>query len=124
MIWGACCAVTSFMPGSLAGVGFRAVLQVDEGHDHPGPGSVGGGIGEAGGELLDMAAQLGQRRIGEPEGAEALGSTWSYLDITALGRQEEWEDSPEGSPQTSPYAWWNYHDAYGKTPNRGPLVTA
>ena len=49
-------------------------------------------------------------------GAEAMGSTWSYLDITALGRQEEWEDSPEGYPQTSPYAWWNYHDAYGKTP--------
>jgi len=44
--------------------------------------------------------------------AEALGTTWSYLDITALGRQEEWEDSPEGYPQTPPYQWWNYHDAY------------
>src|SRR5262245_24282802 len=48
-------------------------------------------------------------------GDEAMGSTWSYLDLTALGRQEEWEDSPEGHPQTPPYAWWNYHDAYGKT---------
>ena len=37
-----------------------------------------------------------------------MGSTWSYLDITALGRQEEWEDSPEGYPQTPPYGWWNY----------------
>jgi predicted dithiol-disulfide oxidoreductase (DUF899 family) len=46
-------------------------------------------------------------------GDEAMGSTWAYLDITALGRQEEWEDSPEGYPQTAPYAWWNYHDAYG-----------
>jgi predicted dithiol-disulfide oxidoreductase (DUF899 family) len=45
-------------------------------------------------------------------GDEAMGSTWSYLDITALGRQEEWEDSPEGYPQTPPYQWWNYHDAY------------
>jgi predicted dithiol-disulfide oxidoreductase (DUF899 family) len=45
-------------------------------------------------------------------GDEAMGSTWSYLDITALGRQEEWEDSPEGYPQTEPYQWWNYHDAY------------
>jgi predicted dithiol-disulfide oxidoreductase (DUF899 family) len=43
-------------------------------------------------------------------GDEALGSTWSYLDITALGRQEEWEDSPEGYPQTPPYRWWRYHD--------------
>jgi predicted dithiol-disulfide oxidoreductase (DUF899 family) len=45
-------------------------------------------------------------------GDEAMGSTWSYLDITALGRQEEWEDSPEGTPQTKPYAWWNLHDEY------------
>jgi predicted dithiol-disulfide oxidoreductase (DUF899 family) len=45
-------------------------------------------------------------------GDEAMGSTWSYLDITALGRQEEWEDSPEGYPQTPPYAWWNLHDEY------------
>lgn len=47
-------------------------------------------------------------------GAETLGATWSFLDIPALGRQEEWEDSPDGCPQTPPYAWWNYHDAYGE----------
>jgi predicted dithiol-disulfide oxidoreductase (DUF899 family) len=46
-------------------------------------------------------------------GDEAMGGTWSYLDLTALGRQEEWEDSPEGSPQTRPYQWWNLHDEYG-----------
>jgi predicted dithiol-disulfide oxidoreductase (DUF899 family) len=45
-------------------------------------------------------------------GDEAMGSTWSYLDITALGRQEEWEDSPEGYPQTPPYGWWRRHDEY------------
>jgi len=49
----------------------------------------------------------------DSRGDEHMGSTWSYLDITALGRQEEWEDSPEGHPQTPPYQWWNYHDAYG-----------
>ena len=48
-------------------------------------------------------------------GDEAMGSTWNFLDITALGRQEEWEDSPEGYPQTPPYKWWNWHDAYGDT---------
>ena len=47
-------------------------------------------------------------------GDEALGGTWSYLDLTALGRQEEWEDSPEGYPQTPPYEWWNWHDSYDK----------
>ena len=37
-------------------------------------------------------------------GDEALGGTWSYLDMTALGRQELWEDSPEGYPDTAPYS--------------------
>jgi predicted dithiol-disulfide oxidoreductase (DUF899 family) len=45
-------------------------------------------------------------------GDEGMGTTWSYLDITALGRQEIWEDSPEGYPQTQAYAWWNRHDEY------------
>jgi predicted dithiol-disulfide oxidoreductase (DUF899 family) len=46
-------------------------------------------------------------------GDEQMGSTWNYLDITPLGRQEKWEDSPEGYPRTEPYKWWNWHDAYG-----------
>ncbi len=45
-------------------------------------------------------------------GDEGLGTTWSYLDMTALGRQEEWEDSPEGHPQSAPYEWWRRHDEY------------
>jgi predicted dithiol-disulfide oxidoreductase (DUF899 family) len=49
----------------------------------------------------------------DARGDEQMGNTWNYLDITALGRQEEWEDSPDGYPQTAPYGWWNYHDAYG-----------
>src|SRR5207248_3793361 len=28
-------------------------------------------------------------------GVAAMGSTWCYLNVTALGRQEEWEDSPQ-----------------------------
>ncbi len=45
-------------------------------------------------------------------GDEAMGTVWSYLDMTALGRQESWEDSPEGYPQTRPYKWWNWHELY------------
>ena len=45
-------------------------------------------------------------------GDEAMGTVWSYLDMTALGRQEIWEDSPEGYPQSRPYKWWNWHDSY------------
>lgn len=46
-------------------------------------------------------------------GVEALGSVWTFLDLTPLGRQETWEDSPEGWPQTPPYEWWRLHDEYG-----------
>jgi len=45
-------------------------------------------------------------------GDEAMGTVWSYLDMTALGRQEIWEVSPEGYPQSRPYKWWNWHDLY------------
>jgi predicted dithiol-disulfide oxidoreductase (DUF899 family) len=45
-------------------------------------------------------------------GVEALGSVWSFLDLTPLGRQEEWEDSPAGYPQSKPYDWWRRHDEY------------
>jgi predicted dithiol-disulfide oxidoreductase (DUF899 family) len=45
-------------------------------------------------------------------GDETMGPTWAYLDITALGRQEEWEDSPQGYPQTPTYKWVNWNDNY------------
>ncbi len=31
-------------------------------------------------------------------GVEALGSLWTFLDLTPLGRQENWEDSPKARP--------------------------
>jgi predicted dithiol-disulfide oxidoreductase (DUF899 family) len=40
------------------------------------------------------------------------GIDFNLLDLTPLGRQEEWEDSPDGWPQTTPYAWWRLHDEY------------
>jgi predicted dithiol-disulfide oxidoreductase (DUF899 family) len=45
-------------------------------------------------------------------GVEALGSVWTFLDLTPLGRQEEWEDTPPGRPRTPPYTWWRLHDEY------------
>ncbi|MDP9189931.1 MAG: DUF899 domain-containing protein [Actinomycetota bacterium] len=60
------------------------------------------------------ADQIFRTYVVDKRGDEAMGSTWSYLDLTALGRQEEWEDSPEGYPQTPAYQWWNYHDQYGE----------
>ena len=48
-------------------------------------------------------------------GVETLGTLWSFLDRTAYGRRERWEDSPDGWPQTDPYAWWRLHDEYVAT---------
>jgi predicted dithiol-disulfide oxidoreductase (DUF899 family) len=48
----------------------------------------------------------------DARGDEAMGTTWNYLDATPLGRQEAWEDSPDGYPQTPPYQWWRWHDEY------------
>ncbi|HEX4200617.1 MAG TPA: DUF899 family protein [Chthoniobacterales bacterium] len=46
-------------------------------------------------------------------GYESLGSVWSFLDLTPFGRQETWEDTPPGRPQTPPYVWWRRHNEYG-----------
>ena len=46
-------------------------------------------------------------------GVEALGSVWTFLDLTPMGRQEEWEDTPTGRPQGPKYEWWRLHDEYG-----------
>lgn len=45
-------------------------------------------------------------------GVEYLGSSFTYLDLTPMGRQELWEDSPAGVPQSAPYQWWRLHDNY------------
>jgi predicted dithiol-disulfide oxidoreductase (DUF899 family) len=57
-------------------------------------------------------------------GDEGMGSVWSYLALTALGRQENWEDSPAGYPQTKPYEWWNWHDEYGADASPNPKWVA
>ncbi|MBA4066836.1 MAG: DUF899 domain-containing protein [Isosphaera sp.] len=52
-------------------------------------------------------------------GTESIGTVWSLLDVTPLGRQEKWQDAPEGRPQGEPYSWWRRHDEYGKAPGCG-----
>ena len=45
-------------------------------------------------------------------GVELILGVFDYLDFQPLGRQETWEDSPEGWPQTPTYDWWRHHDRY------------
>lgn len=46
-------------------------------------------------------------------GGELFDTNFRLLDLTPYGRQETWEDSPEGWPQSPPYRWWRLHDEYG-----------
>lgn len=39
-------------------------------------------------------------------GAEQLTHTFPLIDLLPWGRQEDWQDSPEGWPQTPAYAGW------------------
>jgi predicted dithiol-disulfide oxidoreductase (DUF899 family) len=45
-------------------------------------------------------------------GVDRLRLDFNLLDLTPYGRQEEWEDSPEGWPQTETMGWLRLHDEY------------
>ena len=45
-------------------------------------------------------------------GEEPFMVVFDLLDITLYGRQETWEDSPEGSPQQPPYECMRLADSY------------
>ena len=45
-------------------------------------------------------------------GGEVFDTNFRLLDLTPYGRQEDWEDSPPGWPQSKPYIWWRLHDEY------------
>ncbi len=48
-------------------------------------------------------------------GLDPLFHTYTLLDLTPYGRQESWEDSPEGWPQTPTYpGWMLHHDKYAE----------
>jgi predicted dithiol-disulfide oxidoreductase (DUF899 family) len=49
-------------------------------------------------------------------GVEGL-SALALVDMAPYGRQEEWEDSPEGWPQVPAYTMGNYHDSYPPEPS-------
>ena len=59
-------------------------------------------------------------------GVEAIMGSLKLLDMTAYGRQEVWEDSPEGWPQGPTYAGWRRDGrpvAQWTRPGRGRVVS-
>jgi predicted dithiol-disulfide oxidoreductase (DUF899 family) len=81
-------------------------------------GSFNADFGVTGGFGLNVIYRDGQdvyrTHFTTGRGVEALGTVWTLLDLTPLGRQETWEDAPTGTPQTEPYRWWRRHDDYGR----------
>jgi predicted dithiol-disulfide oxidoreductase (DUF899 family) len=45
-------------------------------------------------------------------GEEPFMVVFDLLDLTPYGRQETWEDSPQGWPQQPPYEWMRLADSY------------
>jgi predicted dithiol-disulfide oxidoreductase (DUF899 family) len=45
-------------------------------------------------------------------GVDRLRMDFNLLDLTPYGRQEEWEDSPQGWPQDPTMSWLRLHDEY------------
>ena len=62
--------------------------------------------------FLRDGAQIFRTYFTSSRGLETVGTIWSLLDLTPLGRQEQWEDTPQGRPQSPPYQWWRRHDEY------------
>ncbi|GAA0590079.1 DUF899 domain-containing protein [Kribbella sandramycini] len=54
----------------------------------------------------------------QARGVDRLRPDFNLLDLTPLGRQEEWEDTPPGRPQTPTMAWLRHHDEYGDANDR------
>ncbi len=45
-------------------------------------------------------------------GEEPFMVVFDLLDLTGYGRQQTWEDSPDGWPQQPPYEWMQLADSY------------
>ncbi len=78
------------------------------------------GLSTAEGETFGLSVfvrdgdQIYRTYFTDGRGVEALGSVWSFLDLTPLGRQETWEDSPAVRPPDPPFVWWRLHDRYAR----------
>jgi predicted dithiol-disulfide oxidoreductase (DUF899 family) len=62
--------------------------------------------------FLRVGADVFQTYFTTDRGVEGVDTNFTLLDWTPFGRQEKWEDSPAGWPQSEPYVWWRRHDEY------------
>ena len=51
-------------------------------------------------------------------GTEQLSHTFALVDLLPYGRQEEWQDSPDGWPQSPTYTRWTPSEAFARYAER------
>lgn len=115
---------TSMVLVSIAPLDVIQAYRKRMGWDHPWYSSAGSSFNEDMGATVDGQEDHGVSvflRDGDAvfrtyhtgdRGVEHLGSHWTWLDLTPYGRQEPWEESPVGWPQTEAYDWIRRHDSY------------
>ncbi|WP_433269330.1 DUF899 family protein [Actinosynnema sp. CS-041913] len=73
-------------------------------------------IGLVGGFRLSVFLRVGddvfRTYYTTARGVDRLRLDFNLLDLTPYGRQEEWEDSPEGWPRTPTMEWLRVRDEY------------
>ena len=47
-------------------------------------------------------------------GTEQLSHSFALIDLLPYGRQEDWQDSPEGWPQSPTYSRWAPSEAFAQ----------
>ena len=52
-------------------------------------------------------------------GTEQLSHSFALIDLLPYGRQEEWQDSPEGWPQSATYSRWAASEAFARYAEHG-----
>lgn len=62
--------------------------------------------------IRDEADRVYRTYVSKNRGGELFDTNFRLLDLAPYGRQESWEDSPQGWPQSAPYEWWRLHDEY------------
>jgi predicted dithiol-disulfide oxidoreductase (DUF899 family) len=72
---------------------------------------LGGGFGLS--VLLRDGDEVFRTYFTTARGVDRLRLDFNLLDLTPYGRQEAWEDSPSGWPQTPTMQWLRPHDEYG-----------
>ncbi|CAO5227602.1 DUF899 domain-containing protein [Frankia sp. AgKG'84/4] len=71
---------------------------------------LGGGFGLS--ILLRDGTDVFRTYFTNGRGVDRLRLDFNLLDLTPYGRQEQWEDSPDGWPQDPTMSWLRHHDEY------------